>query len=153
MKRGQQKRLPAPSDTRQYYHLVGAYNWRTDNVSALHVEQRTVIPSSRSWSICCCNAILINESCWSWTTLPTITVRPVRAALSLFEHRLRVIWLPVRCPDLNPIERYWRHLKDLACANKLYANLTVLAEAVENILTAQNEFDNDLRFAFSKDFQ
>jgi transposase len=37
-----------------------------------------------------------------------------RAALSLFEHRVMVIWLPTYCSDLNPIERFCRFLKDLA---------------------------------------
>jgi transposase len=36
----------------------------------------------------------------------------VLTALSLFEHRLLVIWPPY-CPELNLIERYWKHLKDL----------------------------------------
>jgi len=44
-----------------------------------------------------------------------------QAALSLFEDRVLVFWLPPYCADLNPIERYWRHLKDLACANRLHA--------------------------------
>jgi len=29
---------------------------------------------------------------------------PALAALSLFEHRVMVIWLPTYCSDLNPIE-------------------------------------------------
>jgi hypothetical protein len=44
------------------------------------------------------------------------------AALSLFVHRVMVIWLPPDCSDLNPIERFSRHLKDLACANRLEDN-------------------------------
>ncbi|MBK8783369.1 MAG: transposase [Anaerolineales bacterium] len=35
------------------------------------------------------------------------------AALSLFEHRLLVIWLPPYCPELNLIERYWWPCPDL----------------------------------------
>jgi transposase len=34
-----------------------------------------------------------------------------------------VVWLPSYCSDLKLIERFWRHLKDLACAYKLEAGL------------------------------
>jgi putative transposase len=40
-----------------------------------------------------------------------------KAALSLFEHRVMVFWLPPYCSDLKPIELFWRHLEDHACAN------------------------------------
>jgi transposase len=151
MKRGQQKRLPAPTDTRLYHHLIGAYNWRTDAVSALHVERKNgqtfiefleyllleCYPSQRM-------VLVMDNASYHHSA-------PVKAALSLFEHRVRVIWLPARCPDLNPIERYWRHLKDLACANKLYMSLEALAVAIEGIVAAQLDLTNKLRFAFSKD--
>lgn len=56
------------------------------------------------------------------------------AALSLFEHRVMIIWLPPYCSDLNPIERFWRHLKDLACANTLEDNIEDVVKATEEIL-------------------
>jgi hypothetical protein len=37
-----------------------------------------------------------------------------------------VMWLPTYCSDLNPIERFWRHFKDLACANKLQSGTPLL---------------------------
>jgi transposase len=75
------------------------------------------------------------------------------AALSLFEHRVRVIWLPSYCAELNPIERFWRQLKDLACANRLWSGLEELLEAVEKVLHQQNDLNNGSRFALSKYFQ
>src|SRR4030065_57769 len=50
------------------------------------------------------------------------------AALSLFEHQVMIIWLPSYCTELNPIERFWRHLKDLACANLLWSSLEEVIE-------------------------
>lgn len=73
------------------------------------------------------------------------------AALSLFEHRLMTIWLPPYCSDLNPIERFWRHLKDLACANKLEDNIENVVKTTEKILNEQNNPASDLRFHISKD--
>jgi len=72
------------------------------------------------------------------------------AALSLFEHRVILVWLPPYCSDLNPIERFWRHLKDLACANKLQDNIEAVVTSAENILNAQNLDDSNLRFLLSK---
>ena len=74
----------------------------------------------------------------------------VLAALSLFEHRVMVIWLPPYCSDLNPIERFWRHLKDVACANKLENNIEDVQAAVVKILNEQNNRASTLRFRVSK---
>ena len=72
------------------------------------------------------------------------------AALSLFEHRVMIIWLPPYCSDLNPIERFWRYLKDLACANKLEDNIECVVKAAEKIMLKQNEPASDLHFQVSK---
>jgi hypothetical protein len=42
-----------------------------------------------------------------------------------------VIWLPQCCSDLNPIERFCRNLKDLACANKLENKIEDVVKATE----------------------
>jgi transposase len=74
--------------------------------------------------------------------------KTVQAALSLFEPRVRVFWLPKYCPTLNPIERFWRHPKDLACANKLDLSLENLAGRVETIISCQNSDKHDLKLSF-----
>jgi transposase len=72
------------------------------------------------------------------------------AALSLFEHRVMFVWLPPYCSDLNPIERFWRHLKDLACANKLQGHIEAVVKSVEKILNEQNLPTSDSHFLLSK---
>ena len=74
----------------------------------------------------------------------------VLAALSLFEHRLLVIWLPPHCPELNLIERYWKHLKELACVNKLHNCIEEVVASAEYILSQQNDPASNLRLTFSK---
>ena len=74
----------------------------------------------------------------------------VLAALSLFEHRLLVIWLPPYCPELNLIERYWKYLKDLACANKLHNCIEEVLASAEYFLSQQNILSSNLRLSFSK---
>lgn len=72
------------------------------------------------------------------------------AALSLFEHRVMVIWLPPYCSDLNPIERFWRHLKDQVCANKLQDTIVTVMDGAEQALTEQNRVEQVSRFHVSK---
>ena len=152
MKRGQQAKLPAPTDFRHYQHVIGAYNWRTGHLSALTVDWKhslTFIEFLEYLLVDCYpsqRVILVMDNASYHHSAP------VRATLSLFEHRVGVIYLPARCPDLNPIERYWRHLKDLACANKLFLTLDALAASVQTILSAQNQPSHPLRFQFLKDF-
>jgi hypothetical protein len=33
---------------------------------------------------------------------------------------IRLVWLPVRCPELNPVDHLWRHGKERVCANRQY---------------------------------
>jgi transposase len=152
MKRGQQAKLPAPADFRHYQHVIGAYNWRTGHVSARTVDWKhslTFIEFLEYLLVDCYpsqRVILVMDNASYHHSAS------VRATLSLFEHRVGVIYLPARCPDLNPIERYWRHLKDLACANKLFLTLDALAASVQTILSAQNQPSHPLRFQFLKDF-
>lgn len=139
-------------DHRQYQHVIGAYNWRTDHITALTVSWK------HSPTFMAFLEYLLVE-CYPSQRLILVMDNAsyhhsasVKATLSLFEHRVRVVYLPARCPDLNPIERYWRHLKDLACANKLFVSLDALTDTVLTILAAQNQSEHPFRFRFLKDF-
>jgi transposase len=74
------------------------------------------------------------------------------AAISLFDDRVHVFWLPAYCPLLNPIERFWLHLKRLACANKLYSSLPDLISRAQHALSQQNHLSNPYHFIFEKSF-
>ena len=51
--------------------------------------------------------------------------------------RLLLYWLPPYCSvELNPIERYWKHLKQQVCVNVLYPSLADLTCSVESELGA-----------------
>ena len=43
-----------------------------------------------------------------------------RAARDL---EIRLVWLPVRCPELNPVDHLWRHGKEQVCANRQYESI------------------------------
>jgi DDE superfamily endonuclease len=34
-----------------------------------------------------------------------------------------LVWLPVRCPELNAMDHLWRHGKERICANRQYASI------------------------------
>jgi putative transposase len=152
MRRGQQKRIRAFTVSQRSYHLIGGYNFRTDQVFSQAVEcknSQTFIQFLEYLLVECCptkKIVLVMDNA-SYHRSKT-----VRAALSLFEPRVRVFWLPKYCPQLNLIERFWRHLKDLACANKLDLSIDSLADRIRIILENQNSSDHVLKMSFLKNF-
>lgn len=42
--------------------------------------------------------------------------------------KIKLIWLPKRCPELNGMEHLWGHGKDHVCANKQYEDIDAEAE-------------------------
>jgi len=153
MKVGQQKRIPAtrPGE-KQKQHVFGGYNWLKDTItwtiaktknSATFIDflEELLVKKYSTGRI-----VLVMDNASYHKSAAAL------AALSLFEHRIMVIWLPPYCSDLNPIERFWRNLKDLACANKLQDNIEAVVNSAELILTKQNLATSDLRFLLSKNF-
>ena len=148
MKRGQQKRIAAFTSPNHSYHLIGAYQWAQDQVFTQAVERK----NSQTF-IQFLEYLLIEQ----FPTQKIILIldnasyhksRAALAALSLFAPRVKVFWLPKYCPNLNLIERFWRHLKDLACANKLDLAIDNLANRVDEILSFQNSKDHHLKMSF-----
>lgn len=74
----------------------------------------------------------------------------LQAFFALFEHRVRLLWLPPYSPDMNLIERFWKHLKQRVTANRLFADVPALIQAIRAELIAQNNPDYLFRFSFSK---
>jgi len=151
MKQGQQKIVPAlQPGTKQHRHILGAYSWNTDTVSWKVASWK----NSQSF-LAFIEYLLVDRYPTGRIVLVMDNVSyhksaAVLAALSLFEHRLLVICLPPYCPELNLIERYWKHLKDLACANKLHNSIEEVVASAEYFLSQQNNPTSNLRLTFSK---
>lgn len=152
MKRGQQKIIPAlHPGTKQHRHIMGAYGWNDDEVrwQVADWKNSQIFIEFIEYLLVKCyptgRIVLVMDN------VSYHKSAAVLAALSLFEHRLLVIWLPPYCPELNLIERYWKHLKDLACVNKLHNSLDELVASAEHILSQQNDPASSLRLTFSKD--
>jgi hypothetical protein len=151
MKIGQQKRIPSTRPgAKQKRHIFGGYNWREDTITWTTAK----IKNSATF-ISFLEELLVKR-------YPTKRVLLVMdnaayhksasalAALSLFEERVPVFWLPTYCSELNPIELFWRYLKDHACANKLQDNIDEVVKAAVRLMTTQNSQTSDPKFHVSK---
>jgi hypothetical protein len=91
--------------------------------------------------------VLTFSSAISFATVDFLVYQ--KQTLAYFEDDgLLVCWLPPYCSDLNPIERFWGHLKSFACANKLFASVTDLVASARRCLDNQNNFVATERFLF-----
>jgi hypothetical protein len=151
MKIGQQKRVPATRPgSKQKRHVFGGYDWVNDTITWTIAETK-----NSSQFIGFLEHLLIDQYPTGRVVLVMDNAAyhksaPSLAALSLFEHRVLTIWLPTYCSELNPIERYWRHLKDQACANKLQNGIDEVVKAAENILINQNKPEAASRYHVSR---
>jgi len=148
MRRGQQKAIPTPG-TQQAHHVFGAIDWQDKSVTWTTAQHKTSLtfisflerllveryPTGR--------VVLVLDN----ASIHKSTVS--LAALSLFEQRVMVFWLPPYCSTLNLIERFWRHLKDQVCVDTLYPCIQQLTSSVERELSAQNNPAYSERFVFS----
>jgi transposase len=151
MKIGQQKCIPAtrPGE-KQKRHVFGGYDWLDDTVT-----WTTANVKNSATFISFLEKLLVKKYATGRIVLVLDNASyhksaSALAALSLFEHRVLVFWLPPYCSELNPIERFWRFLKDKACANKLEDNIDEVVKSAEKILSAQNCPTADSRYHVSK---
>lgn len=147
MKRGLQTRIPTPGQNK-WQHVIGALNWRTNQLIYLIVEKKNSI------SFC---AFLEHLVAQVGSQRPFIYVldnasyhhsHMSHAMMAYFEDVALPIWLPTYCSDLNPIERFWKHLKDNACANRLFSDIQEVVDSVVNVLTIQNDLTSNSRLVF-----
>lgn len=151
MKRGQQKRIETPGQQAQV-HYFGAYNWANDEVHGIALSRRN------SDSFCQFLDYLMNTVYPQQKVVMVMdnarfhTSQVSQAALTLYEQRLQVVYLPKYCPFLNPIERYWQALKQLVNVNRLHRHLDDLIACLDYHIQLQNDLTNSWRFSFCKDF-
>jgi len=149
MKRGCQIRIPTPGQ-QQWRHVIGAYNWATDEIIYRITEKR----NSEAFI-----DFLDHLVSQHLSDRPLVIVldngsihhsHATRAAFALLENHMMPLFLPRYCSQLNPIERYWKHLKHVACANKLFPDMDALVASVAQTLQLQNECQSNSRFMFLK---
>jgi transposase len=149
MKRGTQKRIPTPGQP-QWHHLFGAYNFVSDEIIAMPAEAKD------SDNFIAFLDLLVQQLP---ADLPILLVmdnasyhhsQATAAAFALLGHRIRPLFLPAYCSTLNPIERFWLHLKSLAAANTLYPAMSALVDTLLVHLRNQNDPCHPDRFTLCK---
>lgn len=150
MKKGEQQRVPLPAKRWQSQTILGGYNWRQDSLSWSLPDQ-----NNSEGVVAWLEQLLRRDFPTQFLVLVMDNAsihrsQMTRAAIALFEPRLLVVYLPPYAPYLNPIERYWRHLKDQVCANKLHASLSNLRDEIVKELNRQNDSENEFRFQMCK---
>jgi transposase len=152
MRRGQQKTIPAFSGKREYLHVVGAYNWRSDTLPPLTLARKNSDTFIEFLEKLLVKAYPPHTVILVMDNASYHPSAKVRAALSLFEHRGQGFWLPQDCPELKVIERFWLHLQYTAWANKLYT-IDALRRNIARVLQQQNEPSYSERLTFANFFQ
>ena len=152
MKRGKQRRIDTPGQ-QQWHHLFGAYNYITDEVIAMPSAKKNSDAFVAFLDILAAQApndkpvfLVLDNASYHRSAIAT-------AGFAAVEARLKPLFLPPYCSMLNPIERYWRHLKDSACANKLFPSMERLIASVLVNLKQQNDCSHPKRFSICKDLQ
>lgn len=149
MKRGQQKRIPTPGQ-QQKVHVFGGYNWCDDTLCTIQHPKANSDGFCRFIEHLMLTAYPHQKVVLVMDNARIHTSHLSQAMLSLFDQRLQVVYLPKYCPFLNPIERFWQHLKFLSNSNRLHDSLDALASCIDFHLQQQNDLDFPLRFTFSK---
>lgn len=135
---------------KQKRHIFGAYNWQKDTLTWTTAQIKNSAEFIRFLEELLVKCYPTGRVVMVLDNAAYHKSAAALVALSLFEHRLFLIWLPPYCSDLNPIERFWRYLKDLACANKLQDRIEDVMDAAETVLQQQNDPGASARFHVSK---
>jgi putative transposase len=152
MRRGQRKHIPAPGSPR-YRHVFGALNWRTQQVDWISAQRKNtdsfIAFIEHLLTVCypTQRLVLVLDNASYHKSYAAL------AALSLFQERLQVIWLPTYSPYLNPIERFWLQLKNQASANQLHLDLWTLDAAITQAVDNQNTPGHPSRLELKDHFQ
>lgn len=149
MKRGTQTTVPATSGSDALLHIFGGLNLVTGTVVATFAHQR----NSDSF-IAFLEELMLHAYPQQavYLVLDNASFHrsaSAQAAISLFEPRLQVFWLPPYTPELNPIEPYWRYMKTQACGNRTFKNIAEVEAAVRQVLTRQNDYHTPDRYHLS----
>lgn len=143
--RGQQTQIPYPAGSRWAQHVFGGYNVMDDTVCYTLAANRDsegcvawlehVAQVYATQGIC----VVLDNASFHRSAL-------VKAALALMGERVRFFYLPPYSPELNPIERYWQHLKVRVAGNRMCTDQTVLVERLHRELAIQNDPASTARF-------
>lgn len=153
MKKGTQQTYPAHTGHRQLVHLIGGLDWQTDQVHVMPVDRKYSNTFMRFLEWLCLDIFPDEPLVLVMDNVSYHRSANVMALLSLLEPRVQVLWLPKYSPDMNPIERFWLHLKHQVYANRLFTSLDHLVAHLQLWLGFQNITHHPDRISFAKSFR
>lgn len=153
MKRGTQQTYPAHTGFRQQAHLIGGLDWQSDQVHAIAVERKCSATFTQFVEALCLDVYPDEPLVLVLDNVSYHRSAEIMAFFALLEPRVQVLWLPKYSPDMNPIERFWLHLKDHVYANRLFTSLAHLLDHIQVWLQTQNNPNHPDRLSFAKPFR
>lgn len=147
MKKGKQTRIPTPGQ-QKWHHVIGAYNWRTGEVIYTTVAKKNSTTFSHFLEKLVTSVEGDRPIVYVLDNASYHRSHISQAMIAYFEDQAIPVWLPKYCSDLNPIERFWRYMKEQACANRLYDTIDDVIQSVTHVLDIQNDMEAANRFCF-----
>jgi transposase len=149
MPRGEQVKIPAPGSNKKF-HVFGAWNYAKDQIhyqthhKKTRFEFRTFLKHliEKRYSKRYVVLVLDNASYHH--------AHIVQEYLQTVKDRVFVFWLPTYAPELNLIERVWKHLKQVGLNNFFFETLTALETATHQVLDTMNLKKLTMRITFQK---
>jgi len=147
MKKGKQTRIPTPGQ-QKWHHVIGAYNWRTGEVIYTTVTKKNSKTFTHFLEQLVTSVPVERPIVYVLDNASYHRSHVSQAMIAYFEDRAIPVWLPKYCSDLNPIERFWRYMKEQACANRLHETIEDVVQRVTHVLETQNDLESADRFCF-----
>lgn len=140
-RRGDQPKIPTPGKNRKHY-VFGAIDYKSGRFF-YHVHESNsqfgclvVVQKLLAWARSSRTPVLL-----VWDNARTHTAKQMTAYLEQPDVRrwIKVFWLSTYSPDLNDIERLWRHVKRTGMANYLFRNPADFRDHLLRVLSSVNK--------------
>jgi hypothetical protein len=152
MFKGQQKKI-LTSGANEKLHIFGALNYVTNKVSYDIYSHKT------QWQLETFLLKLFTEDYphdYLVTVIDSVRYHKtpfIADLLDYYSDRVFVLWLPKYCPELNLIERFWGHMKQVVFDSYYWGDKPSLEQAAHEFFKEHNEnpmSDFSISFRLSK---
>jgi putative transposase len=135
--RGHQRKIETPRHNKKRYG-AGLIHWISGKLSWVVSERHPTMfcfaRCSLTWPPRRKNQAgsRLVRSMWSWIRIAFTRAKAVQAWLAEHTDEVELVCLPTSSPQLNPVERFWKHLRRRVTHNHPFHTLDRLVEAVQD---------------------
>jgi transposase len=148
MRRGRQAKVVTPGTNRKRY-IAGSLDWRTGKLTATEGDKRNA-----ELFVAHLDALrrryrrykVIHVVCDNARFHGIAGSRLVGEYMLLWEHRIKLHYLPTYSPDANPVERVWWRMHEAVTRNHRCPDLDSLTDMVFQWLDEKGSFSTQSRF-------